>query len=97
MPVLVPGLADTTIILNGVANQSMTNESDVITIGYLLIDKPSGTAILNDSLTLNAPLASLAFTAKISTTALFKPLPKVSGQTAEVIFPDSAINFLTLF
>ena len=41
------------IILNGVANQSMTNESDVITIGYLLIDKPSGTAILNDSLTLN--------------------------------------------
>lgn len=41
------------IILNGVANQSMTNESNVITIGYLLIDKPSGTAILNDSLTLN--------------------------------------------
>ncbi len=41
------------IILNGIANQSMTNESNLITIGYLLIDKPSGTAILNDSLTLN--------------------------------------------
>lgn len=48
------------IILNGVANQSMTNESNVITIGYLLIDKPNGTAILNDSLTLNGTSAGTA-------------------------------------
>jgi hypothetical protein len=48
------------IILNGVSNQNMTNESNVITIGYLLIDKPSGIAILNDSLTLNGTSAGTA-------------------------------------